>query len=81
MATTITIKALNPCASGGHATIQLSGDVTYSFPAQFDIVGAEAQSLSNEQILAALVRIALLTRTAGQLKAALASAPGLTVTV
>jgi hypothetical protein len=81
VASQLTIKAINPCSGGGHATIQITGDVTYSFNAFFGDIEEAVQAMTNEQMLAAIVRIARLTRTTAQTKAVLVSASGLAVTV
>lgn len=81
MATNITIKASGVCSGGGHAQIDLTGDVTYSFRTHFEAIGEAAQALTDEDMIAAIIRIALRTRTGGQVRTALLSVPGLTVTV
>ena len=81
MATNLIVKATNICSGGGHATIQVTGDTTFSFDTHFQTIEEALQAQANPDTLAAIIRVARITRTAAQVKSVLTSAQGLAVTI
>jgi len=77
----ITLKTTYECAGGDHLMIAVTGDVVDTIAVYApDLTGAVSEE-EQQIFLKVLLRIAKISRTKAQLKTALSSAQGLTVTI
>ena len=69
--TTLNLQLTNFCSGGGHADLTVTGDATHSERIGVDDLLSKIQEIDIETAFAALIRIALITRTPAQVKALL----------
>ena len=79
---TFTLKAVAApgCSGGGHAVINVTGDMTFSLPVDVDRVIRLLQEAEKEDAVVVVLRMALIGRTPAQLHTLLTSPTGLVVT-